>query len=128
MAGASVAYIALTIMLYSLTGLGDTAVVYANIANLVSRILYCSQFISSLVKRGSKGGNAVNTILRKDLLPPASVGFAFAAAGIVTRLSYRLLNIENIARSAGRSVLKSPSCILHLGIGASCVVILLAAW
>lgn len=128
MAGASVAYITLTIMLYSLAGLGDTAVVYANIANLVARIIYCSRFISSLVKRGSKENNAVNTIPRKDVLPPASVVFAFAAAGAVTRLSYRLLNVENIARSAGRSVLKSPPCILHLGIGASCGVVLLAVW
>ena len=56
-------YVAVTVGLYRVGGLGDTAVVYANIVNLVSRIGYCLYFISGLGGRcigregvGAEGG------------------------------------------------------------------------
>ncbi|EJD06490.1 Rft-1-domain-containing protein [Fomitiporia mediterranea MF3/22] len=128
MAGGSAAYILLTIGLYRFGGLGDTAVVYANIANLSARILYCTQFISTLVHKRPYSENAIKMLSWKDVLPPFSVMFAFAVAGVVTRLTARLSGVEDIAKSAGRGVLKSKPCILHLGVGASCGLVLLAVW
>ena len=128
MAGASAAYITLTVALYSFGGLGDTAVVYANIANLGARILYCIQFNSSLVRKHSTAEHKIKGLSWKDVMPPVSVVFSFAFAGVITRLSARLFEVEAIARTARRDVLRSRPCILHLGVGASCGLALLAVW
>ncbi|KAL5503877.1 RFT1 [Sanghuangporus vaninii] len=128
MAGASAVYITLTVALYSFGGLGDTAVVYANIANSGARILYCVEFISALVQKHTTAEHRIKMLSWKDVVPPISVMLSFAFAGLVTRLSARLFKVEAIARSVGRGVLRSRPCILHLGVGASCGLALLAVW
>ena len=127
MAGASFAYVALTLALYLLAGLGDAAVVYANIANLLGRILYCSFFIT----RGILGSSTNETKVRiriAEFIPPRPVLVTSAMAAIITRASLKLLGVDAIADAAGRNVLKSVPCFIHMGIGILCALSILTAW
>ncbi|KAH8117736.1 Rft-1-domain-containing protein [Phellopilus nigrolimitatus] len=125
MAGASVAYILLTIILYSLANLGDTAVVYANIANLVARIIYCFHFISSLNAQKQTTGKHAEKNSWGEMLPPLPFLISCGLAGVVTRTSARVFNVETFARGAGREVLRSKACLLHICVGATCGLVCL---
>ena len=123
MAGASVAYVLLTIGLYSFAGLGDIAVVYANIANLAARIAYCAHFISK--KSRAAGGEGLRL---SDVLPSKSVIAAAALAAGATHLSSSLLGIGTSGLLSIRNNLLATPHLIHVGIGVFFALIILASW
>ena len=127
MAGASIAYILLTIALYKLTSLGDTSVIYANIINLSARILYCSRYISSYVHRLSKG-KIDNFLSSAEILPPRIALAMFLISGLITHASFAALSIEDRTRGAGKAVILDRTCQIHVGVGVACGLMIIGAW
>lgn len=127
MAGASVAYILLTIALYQVGGLGDTSVIYANIINLTARIIYCVVFIGSYVQRISQG-KISNFLSTDEILPPKSALAAFLAAALVTHASFSALGIVERIKGVGKAVIWDRACQLHVGVGAMSGLVIVSVW
>ena len=126
MAGASGAYLALAISLYRFGRLGDSAIVYANIANLMARIIYCSIFIRRFTSK--VGPSAGSGLKWSRTIPAVPVVFSCVVAGLVTRFSERSLQIDALAASAGRSALMTRVVAMHFSIGLISGLIILAIW
>ncbi|KAI5121237.1 hypothetical protein M0805_007244 [Coniferiporia weirii] len=123
MAGASVAYIGLAVVLYNAVGLGDSAVVYANIANLVARIFYCFHFVSLAARQ-----NRIKSLSWKEVFPSLPILVCLGIVSVVTRASYQILGIGDVLKEMEGGIPNSKSCILHLGIGVACGLITLIFW
>ena len=137
MAGFSVTYITLTILLYQHSGFGDSAVVYAHALNLGARILYCGWFISSYLARQnsqmsekmSKAKEKADLRFRwRDTLPRAPVLLVFAMAAISTRASAKSFNILAYTNQSGWRILLVKPCMRHLGVGVVSGLVCLAVW
>lgn len=126
MSGASLSYIGLTVGLYHVAGLGDSAIIYANIINLLARIIYCVSFIVSYSKRFDVGKS--KGLLWGNAFPPLSVILASGVGATTTRLSARVLNVEDTVRSMGRSSLQDKSCLVHASVGVASGLVILAVW
>ena len=124
MTGASVAYVLLTIGLYYFTELADTAVVYANIVNLNTRIAYCMAFISSK----SDVFKVARRARISDVIPAKSVVISCLLAAVVTRLSSSSLDIKALCERSGRSMLLTTPCIIHVGVGILSASFVLSSW
>lgn len=127
MAGASIAYIVLTIALYQVGGLGDTSVIYANIINLTARIIYCTLFIKSYVRSKSQG-KVTNFLSSAEVLPPRSALAAFLAAGLATHASFTIFNIVERTKGVGKAVIWDRACQVHVGVGVVSGLVVVAAW
>lgn len=127
MAGTSAAYILLTITLYRTAGLGDSAVIYANVINLLARIVYCTHFIASLVRR-RKGGKEVKLPTSADIIPPSTVLFVSVLTCLMTRYSAHVLEVKSLCKTSGRAILRTDAFRLHMGVGLLAGMAMSAAW
>ena len=130
MAFFSVTYVVATVILYKNTNLGDTAVVYANTANLVARIIYCGSFVSSYLNRAnvrSSSGHQVHFSWR-DTLPKVPVLLAFFVSAVITRESAKRSGVHAYLEMSGLRVLLNKPCLIHLGVGVTCGLICLGVW
>lgn len=126
MAGASAAYLALAISLYRFGGLSDSAIVYANIANLTARIIYCSSFIRRLTDRTIR--NTGNFLMWRNTIPATPVIVACLVAGLVTRFSEKFLEIGSLVADGGRSAIATKAGSTHLLIGIFSGIFTLVIW
>jgi oligosaccharide translocation protein RFT1 len=94
-------------------GLGDSGLVYANILNLLARVIYCWIFIKRYFRERGR------SIHWKDAMPPKGVLGVFATSAIVTRWS------RKAQEGVGLSILQQKS---HLAVGVSCVMFCLGSW
>lgn len=96
-------------------GLGDSGLVWANVANLWLRASYAWLFIRRYF--ASKGAGSLVALRRA--IPPVGVLAAFALSAFATRLSY------NANRDAPLTI---PGQFRHIVVGATCVASCLVAW
>lgn len=116
----SLIFIAAAISLYHL-GLGDASLVYANIINLLARIIFGVLFARNFF--GIKvAGNF------KRVIP----SFALLLVSVVMwgAMSYngRVKNIEEIVRLEGRRSLLNSTVVQHVGLGSALAVVWLGHW
>ena len=126
MAGASAAYLAFAMFLYKIEGLGDAAIVYANIANLAARAIYCTHFIRRLAYRKMEGSR--HEFSWRATMPSLPVTASCLLGGFLTRYSNSQFAIDELASDLGRRVLFTSAFGLHLGIGLLSVIFVSATW
>ncbi|KAF8064105.1 Rft protein-domain-containing protein [Lyophyllum atratum] len=113
MAAFSVFYIMAAVTFFRL-GLGDAALVYANILNLSVRIIYTATFITSFfAHRGAR-----RLLQWKAVLPSTPFLLSVSVSAILIRISGNLLKIETMTNNAGRISLTRTPVLLHIGSGA----------
>lgn len=117
----SISYISGAILLYKL-GLGDVALVYANILNLLGRIFYVLIFASSYLRLPS-----IAALLRAAL-PTWPLVFATAIASFVVRGDDHMRGIKLIVLSDGRRAILQIPVLLHIALGGVSCLFCLAAW
>jgi oligosaccharide translocation protein RFT1 len=115
MVAASVSMVATAIGGSGLLGMGDTAIVWANMVSMAVRALYAWKF----VQRHCAAKGHPNLISWRSLLPPKGVIFTFAAAAIITRWS------EMAYTGVKLSVFSQKG---HIALGGFCLVLCLFSW
>lgn len=117
----SLAFISAAIVLYNL-GFGDASLVYANIINLIARIIFAIVFARKFfVGKGSK-----ISFLR--VIP--SYTLLISSLAIWGTLSYdgRLRSVERIVALEGRGSLLNAEVMQHVGLGITLAVVWLSQW
>ncbi|KAF5353438.1 hypothetical protein D9756_008112 [Leucocoprinus leucothites] len=119
----SVVFIASAISLYRL-GFGDASLVYANIVNLLARIVFATSFTKSFFP--SQGPESIISIRRA--LPSLSlVLVSLAMRGIITYDSKRR-NVKMIVGAEGRRSLLNIDVVQHVGLGSALAAVWLSYW
>ncbi len=119
----SVLFITAAISLYRL-GAGDASLVYANILNLLARIIFAVLFTKTFF--ASKGGR--NLVSVRDILPSFHLLFvSFVVWGSVA-YDGRSRDVERIVRLTGKRSLLEASVVQHIGIGSALAVVWLSYW
>ncbi|KAJ4474497.1 Rft-1-domain-containing protein [Lentinula aciculospora] len=105
-------YITSTITFYRFD-LGDAALVYANIINLSTRILYACHFTQKFFT----SHNASNILKWQEALPPWILVAALTISALMINWSEAVYSATEIVRQEGRpGILKRP-VLLHVAIG-----------
>lgn len=111
----SVGFVGAAVLLARGVGLGDTGLVWANVANLWMRALYAWIF----ARRFFEEKTATQLIHWRKAVPPLKVLAAFALSAVMTRVSKVIL---------GSGPLTIGAQIPHIFVGAVCVSGCVAAW
>lgn len=119
----SLAFIAAAISLYRL-GFGDASLVYANMINLLARIVFAVLFTKSFFA----GRGAGNLISIRRVLPSLSLVFISLVMRGVVAYDGRRRNIRIIVDTQGRSSLLHVEVIRHVGIGSALAIVWLSYW
>ncbi|TDL29647.1 Rft-1-domain-containing protein [Rickenella mellea] len=127
----SLLYLVATVVLYKAAGIGDSALVYANMVNLSARIIYCVRVVDVYFKRHipqnkSEGGSS--TTPWKDCIPPYPVLTYFAVAWSVTRASNQIFKVEHVVGTLGKRGLLSSAIVAHCAVGAVAGILGLVVW
>jgi len=123
MAGFSIVYISTAIGLYVL-GFGDKSLVYANIINLLARIVYALHFTSSYFKSRHAG----DFLRWKDTVPTPRLILASLLSSFVIHYHGRKRDISGIVKASGRTVLLDISVVLHVVLGCLSALICVGIW
>jgi len=119
----SLVFIVAAIMFYRL-GFGDASLVYANMVNLLARIVFAVLFTKSFfASRGT--GNVIS--VRRVLPSPYLVLISLAMRGVVA-YDGRWRNIGIIIGMQGRGSLLHVEVIRHVGVGSALAVVWLSYW
>jgi oligosaccharide translocation protein RFT1 len=123
MAGFSTVYISTAIGLYAL-GFGDKSLVYANIINLLARIVYALHFTSSYFAFRHAGD-----LLRwKDMMPTPRLILASMLSSLVIHYYGRKRDIYGIVKAGGRTALLNRSVVTHVVLGCLLALICVTIW
>jgi oligosaccharide translocation protein RFT1 len=123
MAGFSTIYISTAIGLYAL-GFGDKSLVYANIINLLARIVYALHFTSSYFAFRHAGD-----LLRwKDMMPTPRLILASMLSSLVIHYYGRKRDIYGIVKAGGRTALLNRSVVTHVVLGCLLALICVTIW
>lgn len=120
----SIIYILATICLYRL-GLGDTSLVYANIINLSTRIIYCLYFVSTYFIHQRSQHYSFSGL---DALPSWTLCITCTLSAVLLHLSEKQLDAKRLAVELGRSAILNKSILLHVGIGVALTIMCLGVW
>lgn len=123
MAAFSTIYIITSIVLYRL-GFGDTSLVYANIANLSARIMYCLRFISSYF--GSR--QAGHLIRWRDMAPSTALIASSLLSWCLIQYSATAFGISRLIQLGGRAAILKIFVIMHVVLGGILAVSCLTIW
>ena len=123
MAAFSTIYILASIILYRL-GFGDTSLVYANIANLLARIMYCLRFISSYF-RSRQAGHLIHW---RSMAPGAALIGSSLLSWCLVQYSANAFSITKLIRLGGRTAVLNIFVIMHVILGGMLAVSCLAVW
>lgn len=119
----SLIFIVAAVLFYRL-GFGDASLVYANMVNLLARIVFAVLFAKSFFAR-RKAGNLIS--IRRALPSRYLVLISLAMRGVVA-YDGRRRNIGKIVGMQGRSSLLHVEVIRHVGIGSALAVVWLSYW
>jgi oligosaccharide translocation protein RFT1 len=123
MAAFSVIYIAFALLLYRF-GVGDVSLVYANVINLLTRIVYCLLFISSYFKTKDAG----DLVHWSVMFPRWKLLLASLSSALLILFSDRRLKVASLVAEKGRQAVLSPPVMLHIGIGGTLALLTLGTW
>ncbi|KXN84240.1 Oligosaccharide translocation protein RFT1 [Leucoagaricus sp. SymC.cos] len=116
-------FLATAVSLYRL-GAGDASLVYANIVNLLARIVFGVVFAKSFFV--GKGAGDLFSIGRA--LPPISLLIISFAMWSTVSYDGKRRNVENIVRVEGRGSLLNVDVVQHVGIGSALALVWLSYW
>jgi oligosaccharide translocation protein RFT1 len=123
MAGFSVIYISIAIGLYSLD-FGDTSLVYANIVNLLARVVYATHFISSYF-----GSRYAGDLLRwRDVVPTLRIIILSMLSSFIIHYHGHKQDISGTVKANNRIALLNISVVTHIGLGSLLALICVITW
>jgi oligosaccharide translocation protein RFT1 len=120
----SLMFVAAAISLYRL-GFGDASLVYANIVNLIARIVFAVGFAKSFFE-GKEGGKGLVSV-RRALPSFGLVGLSFVC-WVVVAVDGKRRDVERVVSVEGRRSLLSGDVVQHVGIGSALAVVWLSYW
>jgi oligosaccharide translocation protein RFT1 len=108
----SVIYICSALTMYQLN-FGDAALVYANIINLMARIMYSLSFVTIYFNLHKAG-----VLVRwENVLPSRKFLSLVGLSAVLVRCSDRYLGASDIVTRQGRAAISSPYVLFHIVIG-----------
>jgi oligosaccharide translocation protein RFT1 len=123
MAGFSVVFVLATGLFYGF-GFRDVSLIYANIANLVSRMLFAAHFISSYFREQHTG----NLILWSPMVPTGAFIIGAMGSGAVVRAYASHYAVVDIIRVNGRSAVLKSVVLQHISLGSALAVACASIW
>lgn len=130
----SAIFVVAVLIFYNVFRLGDVALVYANIVNLLARILYCASFITNYFTLHSRAAFLAESIRDsrkslfrwRDVMPPWQVVLVGCVAFAATQFSaMHFVVYHTVQVDWGRNMRRLSS---HLAVGVLSGLICLAAW
>ncbi|KZT18254.1 Rft-1-domain-containing protein [Neolentinus lepideus HHB14362 ss-1] len=122
----SILYILSALSLYSF-GLGDTSLVYANIVNLLSRILYCLSFTQSYFASHSLQSSP-NPLQWRHMIPDSRLTAVLGLASAVIRWNAKRIGVNEVLHGYGKRAIIRRDMLSHVAIGVSLGVVSLCIW
>jgi oligosaccharide translocation protein RFT1 len=105
-------------------GFQDVSLIYANMANLLSRILFAVDFITSYYK----AQQARDLITWWDVLPSRAFVLGAITSGVIVRLYSTRYFISNILVAQGKRAVFNIAVLQHVALGGALAVSCAALW